>query len=113
MQNVEPVNPDAMTTSCTQNAPDARGKRTGTWQKVRYKGSDFYLSPRECRVFFHLVSAGKSSTLELAQALNLTDPRSTIRDLRKAGIAVGDVWCTTTDGVRYKRYFVRKEVGDE
>lgn len=102
-----------MTTSCTQNAPDARGKRAGAWQKVRHKGSDFYLSPSEFRVFLHLQHAGDSSTLELSRALNLTDPRSTIRDLRKAGIAVGDVWCTTTDGVRYKRYFVRKEVGDE
>lgn len=102
-----------MTMQRKQKAPDAQGKRTGAWQKIRLKGKDFYLSPRECSVFFHLKHVGKSSTIELMRALNVTDPRSTIRNLRKAGIAIGDVWCTTPDGVRYKRYFVRKEVGDE
>lgn len=48
--------------------------------------------------------------MELSHALKISDPRSTIRDLRNSGISVGDVWCKTADGKRYKRYFIRKEV---
>lgn len=93
-----------------QHAPAARGKHAGAYRRVEHKGRDFFLSPYQYRVFSHLNGGGACSTMELSHALKISDPRSTIRDLRNSGISVGDVWCKTADGKRYKRYFIRKEV---
>ena len=95
------------------NAPGAHGKRAGAYRRIQHKGKEFYVSSRLYRVFVALRDEGVRSTLELMHALRIADPRSSIRDLRKMGIAVGDVWCQTPDGTRYKRYFIRKEAGNE
>lgn len=55
-----------------------------------------------------LLSDGKGySVLGIMKALFITDPRSTIRDLRKEGYNITDIWCKTDDGKRYKRYYYR------
>ena len=45
----------------------------------------------------------------IMQSLNIADPRSTIRDLRKLGIAVHDEWRDTIEGNRFKMYWIDKQ----
>ena len=75
-----------------QHAPGAQGKHAGAFYQVLYKGREFYLNNNEFRVFSLLVCGGQWATFDIAERLNIPDPRSTIRYIRKMGIDVADVW---------------------
>lgn len=94
-----------------QQAPGTRSEHAGATFFKR-KGNK-NLSYHQQRVYNLLMSGGQYSTADISVALHLSDPRSVIRDLRNYGAPVSDVWCTSTFGRRFKRYFVRKEVRDE
>ena len=102
----------------SQRAPrtvSPRTSRTGlsrAARTIRHEGGEWTLSPHQFRLYSALRQRAGSSTVDLVRTLRIADPRATIRDLRKAGIAIGDVWCRTPEGLRYKRYFLRKEAGD-
>lgn len=49
---------------------------------------------------------GKRSVIDIMTRLNIADPRSIIRDLRKKGVQVCDEWRKTTKGNRYKVYWI-------
>lgn len=58
---------------------------------------------------FRLLSDGRRySVVDITKRLNIGDPRLVIRDLRKAGIKVCDVWEQSPGGNRYKSYWIRK-----
>ncbi len=65
------------------------------------------MTERQRRV---LLSDGqKHSVIGIMQSLNIADPRSTIRDLRKMGIAVHDEWRETMiEGNRFKMYWIER-----
>lgn len=46
---------------------------------------------------------------DISAALRLSDPRSSIRDLRAKGVPIADVWCDSEHGGRFKRYFIRQD----
>lgn len=52
------------------------------------------------------------SVVDIIRALGQTDPRGHISSLRRRGYPIGDIWCKSRDGRRYKRYFIRKEAKD-
>lgn len=56
-----------------------------------------------------LLSDGYCHTVvEIMQRLKIGDPRSVIRDLRKAGFEVLDKWEISKGGNRYKCYWINK-----
>lgn len=57
-------------------------------------------------LFQLLSSGGKYSVIDIMQRLNVSDPRSAIRDLRAIGVCVKDEWVPTRGGGRYKRYWI-------
>lgn len=89
-----------------QTAPGAQGKRTGTYTQVLHKGKEFFLNPNEYRVFSLLLTGAKLATFDIAERLNIPDPRSTVRYLRKMGIHVSDIW-VQENRMRFKRYFLK------
>lgn len=72
------------------------------------------LPRQQKRVYQLLAKGGRYSAGEIVVALGgyLCHANSVIRDLRAKGIAIGDEWVNGKDA-RYKRFFLRKEVGDE
>lgn len=54
-----------------------------------------------------LLETGAFSTLEISKKLQIADPRSCIRVLRSLGVPVEDFWLKNSDGVRYKKYFIK------
>ena len=50
---------------------------------------------------------GKYSNIEMSSRLWLADPRSVIRNLRDKGLPIEDEWRKTSNGNRYKVYFLR------
>lgn len=57
-----------------------------------------------------LLSDGYCHTVvEIIRRLNIGDPRSVIRDIRKAGIEVLDKWAVSESGNRYKYYWIKKK----
>ena len=76
-----------------QHAPGAQGKHAGA----------FYNN--EFRVFSLLVCGGQWATFDIAERLNIPDPRSTIRYIRKMGNDVADVW-VHENKMRFKRYYI-------
>lgn len=100
--------------SGNKNATAAQGTQTVAAVEWICKDSKNSLPPQQKRVYcFLLVALVPQSSADIAEALHQCDPRAHIRSLRKRGIAVGDMWCKTRDGIRYKRYFIRKEVSNE
>lgn len=94
-----------------QQAPDVRGRRARALSRVQYKGKEFYLNNNEFSVFSLLMCGGKLATFDIAERLNIPDPRSTIRYLRNMGIDVSDVWVHErarhgSNLQRFKRYFI-------
>lgn len=72
-----------------------------------------FLPKQERRLLIHLLrSTRPQSVTDIVRALGQSDPRGHISSLRRRGYPIGDVWCKSNDGVRFKRYFVRKEVED-
>jgi hypothetical protein len=58
-----------------------------------------------------LLSDGKAYTIaDISIALKLSDPRSVIRNLRRKGYPIGDMWHKAVYGTRYKRYFLRNDL---
>lgn len=102
----------------TKKAAAAPGEET-TAQNLVYgreivggKGRHFTRiieTPSGIKVYNLLRQGGMYSVADISQATKLCDPRGAIRDLRNAGIPIGDVWCSTPQNGRYKRYFLRGE----
>lgn len=91
-----------------QHTPGVRSRRAGVYTPVIYKGNQFYLNSTEFRVFSLLMQGGKFATFDISNSLNIPDPRSVIRYLRKMGIGVADLWCRGEYGVKFKRYFIHQ-----
>lgn len=91
----------------SQNAPD-RSTSTGARFKIDYKGNTYLLKKQEYIVFSVLISGGQWATYNVAESLNIPDPRSVIRYLRKKGLNVRDRWVRER-GMRFKRYWLDKE----
>ena len=54
-----------------------------------------------------LLECGAFSTVEISRQLRIADPRSSIRVLRSMGVPVQDYWLMNSEGVRYKKYFIK------
>lgn len=54
-----------------------------------------------------LLECGAFSVVEITNKLRIADPRSSVRVLRSMGVPVQDYWMQTSDGVRYKKYFIK------
>lgn len=67
------------------------------------------MTERQRRVMCLLSDGQKHSVIGIMQSLNIADPRSTIRDLRKMGIVVHDEWRDTIEGNRFKMYWIDKQ----
>lgn len=91
-----------------QHAPAARIRRTGAYREIMHKGRKFFLNTGEYRLYSLLMEGQRLATFDIARRLNIPDPRSTVRYLRRMGIGVSDCWCHE-NGLRFKRYFIRKE----
>lgn len=64
------------------------------------------LTGQERIVFNLLREGGKYSNIEMSSRLWLADPRSVIRNLRDKGLPIEDEWRKTSNGNRYKVYFL-------
>ena len=64
------------------------------------------MTERQRRVMCLLSDGQKHSVIGIMQSLNIADPRSTIRDLRKLGYNVRDEWRDTIEGNRFKMYWI-------
>ena len=93
-----------------QIAPGTQGKHTGAYSRILHKGKEFFLNTNEYRVFSLLLTGAKLATFDIAEHLNVPDPRSTVRYLRKMGIHISDVW-VRENRMRFKRYFIHGEGG--
>lgn len=80
---------------------------------IHHKDRNFCLSGKQAAVYFLLSDGVPRSAADISIALRLSDPRSVIRYLRRRGIPVSDVWVQGAYGSRFKRYFIRKEGGNE
>ena len=89
-----------------KHAHGTQGTYTGAYTQISHKGNDFFLNRTEYRVYRLLTQGGQYATFDIAQRLNIPDPRSTIRYLRKMGISVSDYW-VIENKMRFKRYFIR------
>lgn len=92
-----------------KHAPGAQGKHAGAKYEVfNDKGNKIRLNPSQWRLYNLLQSGGMYSTADLSQALRSCDPRSRIRDIRKLGITISDIWTKKELGYRHKLYFVKQ-----
>ena len=66
--------------------------------------------PRLQGKVYEMLKRGKFSAGDLSAALRVSDPRGHIRELRNKGITVRDEWCEGLEHVRFKRYWIEKEV---
>lgn len=89
-----------------QHAPGVQGRRAGALYQVLHKGKEFFLTSKEFRLYSLLLRGDKLATFDLAERLNIPDPRSTIRYLRNMGIEVSDIW-VYENRTKFKRYFIR------
>lgn len=67
------------------------------------------MNEKQAQVYHLLSSGSRYSVIDIALRLHIGDPRSVIRDLRKMGINVSDVWVGGFNGSRYKLYWIKKE----
>lgn len=97
-----------------ENAPGTRNEYAGANAEL-YAGKDNQISMgyHQRRVYNFLLQGGRHSVADISAALKLSDPRSSIRDLRAKGVPISDIWCDGEHGGRFKRYFIRKEVHNE
>lgn len=58
------------------------------------------------KVYAVLSCGGKYSIADICVRARMSDPRSAIRYMRERGIKIADEWRRTTDGDRYKVYFL-------
>lgn len=66
--------------------------------------------PRLQGMVYEMLKRGKCSAGDISAVYRISDPRGHIRDLRDKGIVIQDEWCKGSNGVRFKRYWVSKEV---
>lgn len=66
--------------------------------------------PRLQGKVYELLKCGKFSAGDISARLRVSDPRGHIRELRNKGILVQDEWCAGLENVRFKRYWIEKEV---
>ena len=97
-----------------ENAPGTRSERAGANNgtgKYTQFGNDVQISfgYHQRRVYNFLLQGGSHSVADISAALRLSDPRSSIRDLRAKGVAIADVWCDGEHGGRFKRYFIQQD----
>ena len=96
-----------------KKAPASDSPQAGAINKRQLlnKDTENYLPKQQRRVLTFLEQAKRPrSAADIAKALGQCDPRGHIAQLRRKGYSIGDVWCISSDGNRYKRYFLRKEV---
>lgn len=94
-----------------QQAPGTRSEYAGANRKPDRMGKGSKSLPyHQQRVYDLLSSGGMFSVVDISMRLRLSDPRSIIRNLRRSGISVGDVWVNTAYGSRYKRYFIKRDL---
>ena len=67
------------------------------------------MNEKQAKVYRLLSSGSRYSVIDIALKLHIGDPRSIIRDLRKMGIKVSDMWMISSEGGRYKRYWIKEE----
>lgn len=94
-----------------KKAPASDSPQAGASNKRQLLNKDSInnLPRQQKRVLSYLLSKAKPcSNVDIMQALYLSDPRGHIAQLRRKGYPIGDVWCKSSDGNRYKRYFLRK-----
>jgi hypothetical protein len=60
------------------------------------------------KVFDCIFFGGGVSKSDISAKTKVCDPGGHIRDLRCKGFAIADEWITTDNGIRYKRYFLKK-----
>lgn len=94
-----------------QYAPGTRSEYAGANRRPdrMCKGSKS-LPYNQQRVYDLLSSGGMFSAADISIRLRLSDPRSVIRNLRRSGISIGDVWCNSGYGSRYKCYFIKRDL---
>ena len=67
------------------------------------------LTPRQSRLISFLKNGGRHSALDISFTLHIGDARSEIRNLRKMGIVVSDMWVNAPSGSRYKLFWIENE----
>ena len=94
-------------------APGTRSEHAGAMITGRNKDNHFCLSRSQKRIFDLLSDGFPRSVADISTELRLSDPRGIIRDLRGMGVKVSDYWVNGEHGRRFKRYFIRREAGNE
>lgn len=77
------------------------------------KDKIFSLPRQERRVYSLLSDGVPRSVADISRDLKLSDPRGIIRDLRKRGYCIYDVWVKSEFGNRFKRYFIKYRNNDK
>lgn len=66
--------------------------------------------PRLQAKVYEMLKRGKCSVGDISAIHRISDPRGHIRRLRDKGVSIKDEWCKGSFGVRFKRYWIEKEV---
>lgn len=94
-----------------KKAPASDSPQASANEMQRFYGKDSINSlPRQQKrlLLFLMGQSAPCSVADITRALGQTDPRGHIRDLRARGYHIGDVWSKSSDGSRFKLYFVKK-----
>lgn len=95
--------------SSAQNTATTHQAMQGGTSGVMYSESAIaQLGRQQGRVLRLLLKGDKLSGGDIARALGMSDPRGHIRDLRRKGYLISDMWVKTKYGTRYKLFFIRK-----
>lgn len=97
---------EAIKKAPASDSPQASASDT---QHLYSKDSINKLPRQQKRLLFFLMDQSvPCSVADITRALGQTDPRGHIRDLRDRGYHIGDVWCKSSNGSRFKLYFMTK-----
>ena len=77
------------------------------------KDKIFSLPRQERRVYSLLSDGVPRSVADISRDLKISDPRGIIRDLRKRGFCISDIWIKNEFGTRFKRYFIKYRNNDK
>lgn len=97
-----------------RETPGARSEHAGEIKNITgaYDTTNVAFTPvfsyHQQRIYNLLSDGIPRSAADITISLRLSDPRSTIRDLRHKGVPIADEWCEGVHGGRFKRYFIRK-----
>lgn len=64
------------------------------------------MNAKQAKVIELLSSGSRFSVIDIAVRLHIGDPRSVIRNIRKSGIIINDIWVDAKSGGKYKRYWI-------